>query len=283
MANKKTARAATADAVKKFLDQTGATHLVSKVKELITSSIAGKADKSTTLEGYGITDAYTKAEVDTAVNAKANSADVYTKAAADAKIAAAVANADHLKRQRADALPEVASADADTIYMVAKPKANESDDDVYNEYLLITSTSAPVYNATENVPAAGGKFAASKVTVPEGKTIAVGDFVKDPRGNYNKVTELADSDGNLTVAAKEENAPTTTRFELIGSSAADLTGYATDQELTDAVSAAKTAAATDAQTKADAALAAAKTYADTKVADAAPTAITNEEIDAMFA
>ena len=35
--------------------------------------------------------------------------------------------------------------------------------------------------------------------------------------------------------------------------------------------------------KADAALAAAKTYADTKVADAAPTAITNEEIDAMFA
>lgn len=46
--------------------------------------ISGKADKSTTLAGYGITDAYTKTEtegkIDEKIAGKANSADVYTKA-----------------------------------------------------------------------------------------------------------------------------------------------------------------------------------------------------------
>lgn len=49
------------------------------------SEVNGKANKSTTLAGYGITDAYTKSEADgkyatiTNLNTKANSADVYTK------------------------------------------------------------------------------------------------------------------------------------------------------------------------------------------------------------
>lgn len=49
------------------------------------SEVNGKANKSTTLAGYGITDAYTKSETDgkyatiTNLNTKANSADVYTK------------------------------------------------------------------------------------------------------------------------------------------------------------------------------------------------------------
>lgn len=72
------------------------------------TTVNGKADKATTLEGYGITDAYTKAEADAefmnseevesaitakgyattsamnaALSSKANSADVYTKTAAD--------------------------------------------------------------------------------------------------------------------------------------------------------------------------------------------------------
>ena len=41
--------------------------------------ISGKADKSNTLSGYGITDAYTKTEVDNALNTKANASNVYTK------------------------------------------------------------------------------------------------------------------------------------------------------------------------------------------------------------
>ena len=72
------------------------------------TTVNGKADKATTLQGYGITDAYTKTEADTAfmnsaevesaitakgyatttamnaaLSSKANSADVYTKTAAD--------------------------------------------------------------------------------------------------------------------------------------------------------------------------------------------------------
>lgn len=46
---------------------------------LTSSDISGKADKSTSLSGYGITDAYTKTEVDGKLNTKANSVDVYTK------------------------------------------------------------------------------------------------------------------------------------------------------------------------------------------------------------
>ena len=46
---------------------------------LVASDIANKADKATTLAGYGIADAYTKTEVDNKVNAKADSANVYTK------------------------------------------------------------------------------------------------------------------------------------------------------------------------------------------------------------
>lgn len=59
------------------------------------SKLDTKADKSTTLAGYGITDAYTKAEVDDALSLKANSSttlegygitDAYTKAEVDAKV-----------------------------------------------------------------------------------------------------------------------------------------------------------------------------------------------------
>ncbi len=78
--------------------------------------VDGKADKATTLAGYGIADAYTKTEADSA-------------------IATAVANAEHLKRTIVDALPEVASADEHTIYMV---KADEdSADNKYIEYMVI--------------------------------------------------------------------------------------------------------------------------------------------------
>ena len=67
-----------------FLNKSGLTRLWGKIK----AALGSKADKSTTLLGYGITNAYTKTEVDTKVNAKANSAstlsgygitDAYTK------------------------------------------------------------------------------------------------------------------------------------------------------------------------------------------------------------
>lgn len=85
-------------------------------KNDIATLKSGKADKSTTLSGYGITDAYTKAQTDSAIST-------------------AVANADHLKREIVASLPEVEEADEHTIYMVGTGAGSE--DSVYEEYMLI--------------------------------------------------------------------------------------------------------------------------------------------------
>lgn len=82
----------------------------------ISSLQSGKADKATTLAGYGINDAYTKSQTDSAIST-------------------AVANADHLKREIVASLPEVDSADEHTIYMVGT--GSGSQDSVYEEYMLI--------------------------------------------------------------------------------------------------------------------------------------------------
>nr|DAH23589.1 MAG TPA: hypothetical protein [Caudoviricetes sp.] len=142
-------------------------------KAYTDTAVANKANKATTLEGYGITDAYTKTE-------------------ANAAIASAVAKADHLKRAIVEALPSVDEADANTIYMYPV-------EDHYDEYILVV----------------------------------VGE---------------------------------TKKFEKIGDSKVDLSGYATKDEVSTAKQAAIDAAATDATTKAgaakDAAIAEAQKKAD---------------------
>ena len=85
-------------------------------KNDIATLKSGKADKSTTLAGYGIGDAYTKSQTDSAIQT-------------------AVANADHLKREIVSDLPEVDSADEHTIYMVGT--GDGSEDSAYVEYMLI--------------------------------------------------------------------------------------------------------------------------------------------------
>ena len=96
------------------------THAIADVTDLQTT-LDGKANKATTLAGYGITDAYTQTQT-------------------DSKIAEAIAAAPHLKREIVEDLPEVGSADANTIYMVptdgsiSDPGEETSH---YNEYMLI--------------------------------------------------------------------------------------------------------------------------------------------------
>ena len=55
-------------------------------KTEIDTKLGQKADKATTLSGYGIADAYTKSETDTKLDAKANADDVYTKTQTDTKL-----------------------------------------------------------------------------------------------------------------------------------------------------------------------------------------------------
>ena len=113
--------AAIADAKKAGTDAAAAvTTLESGQVATNTAEIAtlktGKADKATTLAGYGIGDAYTKAQADSAISA-------------------AITKAPHLKRAIVEQLPEVSAADANTIYMVGTGEGSETS--VYKEYMLI--------------------------------------------------------------------------------------------------------------------------------------------------
>ena len=91
------------------------THEIDDVTGL-QAALDGKAAKATTLAGYGITDAYTKGETDSA-------------------IATAVAAAPHLKRTIVEDLPDAGEADENTIYMVGTGAGSE--DSAYEEYMLI--------------------------------------------------------------------------------------------------------------------------------------------------
>lgn len=91
------------------------THDIEDVTGLQTA-LEGKANAATTLEGYGITDAY-------------------TKTATDSAIAVAVAAAPHLKRTIVEQLPDAGEADENTIYMVGTGAGSE--DSAYEEYMLI--------------------------------------------------------------------------------------------------------------------------------------------------
>lgn len=168
------------------------TKQVTAAKTKLQANIDKKANKATTLAGYGIADAYTKDEANTA-------------------IAAAVANAHHLKREIVSVLPEVSKANEDTIYMVPDAGSTDtagSNKSVYTEYMLVNGA-----------------------------------------------------------------------FERIGTSDVDLSNYFTKDQVTDAISTAKGEAATDAQTKADAAKAAAIATAAadaTTKADAAQAAAITE-------
>lgn len=161
------------------------TKQVTAAKTELQANIDKKAGKATTLAGYGIADAYTKDEANTA-------------------IAAAVANAHHLKREIVSVLPEVSKANEDTIYMVPDAGSTDaagSNKSVYTEYMLVNGA-----------------------------------------------------------------------FERIGTSDVDLSNYFTKDQVTDAIATAKGEAATDAQTKADAAkdaaIAAAAKNATTKADNA---------------
>lgn len=79
---------------------------------------SSKANKATTLSGYGIADAYTKTQTTAEINK-------------------AVANAGHLKRTIVTQLPAVESADEHTIYMVEKNSG--SGNNVYDEYFLVVT------------------------------------------------------------------------------------------------------------------------------------------------
>lgn len=136
----------------------------------LAAKINGKADKGDSLADYGITDAYTKGQADSA-------------------IAAAVAAAPHLKRSIVEDLPEVGSADANTIYMVGTGAGSE--DSAYEEYMLINGAFERI--GTSDVDLTGY---AKKTDV----TAAINNLDKTDAAVANQyVSSVSQTDGVITV------------------------------------------------------------------------------------
>lgn len=81
--------------------------MVSEHESAVNTALAGKADKATTLEGYGIGDAYTKTEVDGLLTGKTSGADVDAKisTAKEATLSEAVTAASNALATRVGNIP----------------------------------------------------------------------------------------------------------------------------------------------------------------------------------
>lgn len=81
-----------------------------QLRQDVNNLATTKADKATTLSGYGITDAYTRTEVDGKINSKANSSDVYTKSETNSAINTKVSALVNQAPETMDTLDELAAA-----------------------------------------------------------------------------------------------------------------------------------------------------------------------------
>lgn len=146
------AQKAAQDYADKAVSDLTSTGAVKDLTDAVAALESGKADKATTLAGYGITDAYTKAETDSAITA-------------------AVANADHLKREIVTELPAVDDADTNTIYMVEK--TDGSGDQQYDEFMLINGAFEKIGDSAVNLTGyATEAYVNDKVTEAKDAVIA---------------------------------------------------------------------------------------------------------------
>lgn len=224
-------------------------------KGALEAEVGKKADKATTLEGYGITDAYTKAAVDSA-------------------IADAVANAHHLKREIVAELPEVAQANEDTIYMVPKAAgaAGSTEGNAYLEYMLINGKFEQIGDSTVDLTDyatkayADGKADDALAAAKADTAAKIAALDKADAAVTNQyVTSVSQADGVISVtrttlpvysvaAGKTDGTiavnGTDVKVTGLGSAAfADTTAF----DAKGSAAAAQAAAAEDAQAKADAA------------------------------
>ena len=145
----------------------------------ITTLKSDKADKSTTLAGYGIGDAYTKTQTDSA-------------------IAAAVANADHLKREIVEELPDPGEADENTIYMVGTGEGSE--DSTYEEYMLVNGAFEKIGSSAVDLTDYAKK---SEVDTAKSEAIATADTNAD-----SKIAAKVGDIGSSTVKQYVDQAET---------------------------------------------------------------------------
>lgn len=149
------------------------THTTAQVDGLDTA-LAGKANKATTLAGYGIGDAYTKNETDTAITT-------------------AVANAGHLKRDIVTQLPETDNADDHTIYMVST--GAESGNQKYEEFMFINGAFEKIGDSAVDLTGYATEDFANKAVANAVNALDVADAAVT-----NKyVSQVTETDGKIAV------------------------------------------------------------------------------------
>lgn len=207
--------AASSDATTKANNAlTSAKSYADNLNTTMTTKVNGKADKATTLAGYGITNAFTKDETTTAINT-------------------AVANAHHLKREIVATLPAVASANADTIYMVpdsGKTDAAGSTSSSYKEYMLINGaferigtsdvdlsnyyTKTQVDTAIDGAKTAAANDASTKATNAKNDAIAAAKTETTNQIGALDVTDTAVSGQYVSAVSQTDGKITVTRAAL---------------------------------------------------------------------
>ncbi|GAB3568933.1 hypothetical protein GCM10027578_22410 [Spirosoma luteolum] len=145
---------------------------------------AGKANNATTLGGYGITDAYTKAQTDTALGGKANNAttlggygitDAYTKAQTDTALGGKQNTTDTIAASRLTGLIDAALI----------PVIN-----MFKPFASTAATIAALSAADQNQIAADGKNGKfNAVTLSDGSTYVYSGGTKNDPASYTLIAD----------------------------------------------------------------------------------------------
>jgi hypothetical protein len=182
------------------------------------TDISGKADKATTLAGYGITDAYTKTATDTAISTavspKANSADVYTKSEIDGKLSGAM----HFKGTVAtvSALPSTGNVQGD-MYNVLSTGANYAWDGSAWDKLSENIDLSDYYTKTQTDTAISTAVA-GKANTSDLATVATSGSYNDLSNKPTIPAAQVNSDWNATSGkAQILNKPTLATVATSGS------------------------------------------------------------------
>lgn len=143
-------------------------------KNDIATLKTGKADKSTTLAGYGIGDAYTKTQTDSAITT-------------------AIANSGHLKRTIVTQLPEATTADEHTIYMIKKSSPDGTN--AYDEYMVVNESGTKKLEKVGDSKVDLTNYA-TKTEVQTAKSQAISTASGDATTKANKALEDAKTYAN---------------------------------------------------------------------------------------
>lgn len=168
-----------------------------KVKTLETT-VAGKADKATTLEGYGITDSMTATQINEAIST-------------------AIGKAEHLKRIIVESLPEVGTADANAIYMLKK---DQGENQKFEEFMVINGAWEKIgdsavdlsgYSTTEQMNQAITKAKGEAATDAQNKadaakTAAIQEANEHTDAEIVKAKEAAAQDAQTKATAAQAEA-----------------------------------------------------------------------------